>query len=115
MPLPPSFCGGSGLYDYPGLHNSLFTCNSKAGKAGKNVSLIELSSMQLWNTDHGKQKAVQALNDSLKRCVELCQNVKVTEGVSGHVCFSAKERQLVQVAVSPYTCPTFVLSVAVSC
>ena len=60
---------------YPGLHNRLFTCNSKAGKAGKNVSLVDLSSMQLWNTDHGKQKAVQALNDSLKRCVELCKNV----------------------------------------
>ena len=28
-------------------------------------------------------------------------------------CFSAKEGQLVQVMVSSYTCPTFVLSVAV--
>ena len=45
---------------------------------------------------------------------------KVTEGVSGWggpdmpptFCFSAKERRLVQVVVSPYTYPTFVLSVA---
>ena len=28
-------------------------------------------------------------------------------------CFSAKERQLVQVVVSPYTYPTFMLSVAI--
>ena len=41
---------------------------------------------------------------------------KVTEGVSGHAAdflLSAKEGQLVQVMVSSYTCPTFVLSVAV--
>ena len=52
---------------------------------------------------------------------------KVTEGVSERgagggggfrtrrrlSCFLAKERQLVQVVVSPYTYPTFVLSVAV--
>ena len=63
-----------------GLHNSLFTCNSKTRKAAKIVSgevhviLVDLSSMQLWNTDHGKQKAVQALNDSLKRSVDLYKN-----------------------------------------
>ena len=41
---------------------------------------------------------------------------KVTEGVPDTpptFCFSAKEGQLVQVMVSSYTCPTFVLSVAV--
>ena len=43
---------------------------------------------------------------------------KVTEGVGfpdtlPTFCFSAKEGQLVQVMVSSYTCPTFVLSVAV--
>ena len=41
---------------------------------------------------------------------------KVTEGVSGHAAdflLSAKEGQLVQVMVSSYICPTFVLSVAV--
>ena len=41
---------------------------------------------------------------------------KVTEGVSGHTAdflLFSKERQLVQVVVSPYTYPTFVLSVAV--
>ena len=52
------------------------------------------------------------------------QQGKVMEGVSGRggggvpdvpptFCFSAKERQLVQVVLSPYKCPTFVLSVAV--
>ena len=54
----------------------------------------------------------------------ICLNslTKVTEGVSGQggfpdtpptFCFSAKERQLVQVVVSPYMYPTFVLSMAV--
>ena len=41
---------------------------------------------------------------------------KVTEGVPDMpltFCFSEKERQLVQVVVSPYTYPTFMLSVAV--
>ena len=46
---------------------------------------------------------------------KVTEGVSGPRGVSGYVCFSAKERQLVQVAVSPYTCPTFVLSVAVSC
>ena len=55
------------------------------------------------------------------RLHEICTLTgKVTEGGSGRggpdtPPFSAKERQLVQVVVSPYTCPTFVLSVAVSC
>ena len=41
---------------------------------------------------------------------------KVTEGVSGHAAnflLFRKEGQLVQVMVSSYTCPTFMLSVAV--
>ena len=40
---------------------------------------------------------------------------KVMEGVPDMLptfCFSEKERQLVQVVVSPYTYPTFMLSVA---
>ena len=31
------------------------------------VTIVDSSSIQLWNTDHGKQKAMQALTDSLKR------------------------------------------------
>ena len=53
------------------------------------------------------------------------QQGKVMEGISGGggggglpdtpptFCFSAKGRQLVQVVVSPYKCPTFMLSMAV--
>ena len=51
----------------------------------------------------------EVLSDSTFEC-------KVTVGVSGHAAdflLSAKEGQLVQVMVSSYTCPTFVLSVAV--
>ena len=76
-PPPPSFCDGSGLYMTTQAFTIVFFT---AGKAGKNVSgevhvtIVDLSSMQLWNTDHGKQKAVQALNDSLKRSVDLYKN-----------------------------------------
>ena len=46
----------------------------------------------------------------------VCKVTEGVSGVSGHAAdflLFAKERQLVQVVVSPYTYPTFVLSVAV--
>ena len=38
------------------------------------VTIVDSSSIQLWNTDHGNQKAMQALTDSLKRSVDLYGN-----------------------------------------